>query len=84
MGENQDDLEAFMQSFDPHISLAYSESFSKSFVEVDLQKKIETALGSLDLTDAFQFIVLMNTNATENEITQQVKSWKACPIRMAM
>lgn len=86
VGENEDDLERFLRDFDPHISLAYAESFADETATqcADIKKSIEISVESLSLSSAFQFVVLMDTREPESEVTQQVKFWKACPIRMAI
>ena len=70
VGESEDDLNTFMDSFDPHVSLAYAESFTQT-PNHDLDHLL-----NLDFS-AFKFIVLMDCRA-------QVSGWKACPIRVAL
>lgn len=73
-----------MNDFDPHISLAYAEAFTA--VEKSLiRKELKSIVESLDLSVAFQYIVLMDTRSkAATASVDKALSWKACPIRLAL
>ncbi|CCG81218.1 2',3'-cyclic-nucleotide 3'-phosphodiesterase [Taphrina deformans PYCC 5710] len=85
VGESQDALDEFMESFDPHISLAYASGFSEDEQLLEqVRASIETWAKSLALSE-FQFIVLMDTrNKPKCADQDRVSDWKACPIRLAL
>lgn len=73
-----------MRNFDPHISLAYAQGFSDKHTD-QLKSELEQFATSLDLKEAFQYIVLMDTRSkSSTKIVNNVLEWKACPIRLAM
>lgn len=86
VGESQNALDDFMTNFDPHISLAYADAFvaDKGVLE-DLQSSLNTFAKNLDLSQSFQFIVLMDTRSRSTTNSQEVvREWKACPIRLSL
>lgn len=73
-----------MESFDPHISLAYAEAFTGKSKD-QWKTELDQFTKSLDLKSAFQFIVLMDTRIKSSSKTvEKVMEWKACPIRLAL
>lgn len=78
-----------MESFDPHISLAYASGFSDTDLGseklTELKKSLEETVVALKLDDAFQFMVLMDTRTKSTTPKEEaVTAWKACPIRLAL